>query len=216
MNLRDRFAVSLNNRASEPALEWQGSLYTFGDIDARSNRMAGALAARGLAPGDRLCVYLVNCIELIDLYLACVKLGAIFVPINILYRERELNHILTDAEPKLYITGAELPALNAEAAGQPSSLPEAPLTDKSPAALVYTSGTTGTSKGAIITHGNLGYNGSTLVDLWRITSSDRFLLVLPLFHVHALGNAPVPACVRVRQDVRSVPREGPRDQDRRS
>jgi malonyl-CoA/methylmalonyl-CoA synthetase len=188
MNLRDRFAVSLLARAFEPALEWQGVTYTFGDIDARSNRMARALAARGLSAGDRLCVYLVNCIELIDLYLACVKLGVIFVPINILYRERELNHILTDAEPKLYITGDELPALNAEAAAQPSDLPEAPLTDASPAALVYTSGTTGTSKGAIITHGNLAYNGSTLVDVWRITSADRFLLVLPLFHVHALGN----------------------------
>jgi len=188
MNLRDRFAVSLIARASEPALEWQGSTYTFGDIDARSNRMARTLAARGLAPGDRLCVYLVNCIELIDLFLACVKLGVIFVPINILYRERELNHILTDAEPKLYITGAELPALNAEAARQSSDLPETPLTEDSPAALVYTSGTTGTSKGAIITHGNLAFNGSTLVDLWRITAVDRFLLALPLFHVHALGN----------------------------
>src|SRR4029077_9165130 len=62
------------------------------------------------------------------------------------------------------------------------------LTDASPAALVYTSGTTGTSKGAVITHGNLAFNGSTLCDLWRITSADRFLLALPLFHVHALGN----------------------------
>ncbi len=61
--------------------------------------------------GDRLCVYLANSLDFIDIFLACVKLGVIFVPINILYRERELSHILTDAEPKLHITDADLPAL---------------------------------------------------------------------------------------------------------
>ncbi|MEO5924854.1 MAG: AMP-binding protein [Bryobacteraceae bacterium] len=188
MNLRERFAVSLTQRASEPALEWQGSVYTFGDIDARSNRMAHALSARGLLRGDRLCVYLANSLDFIDIFLACVKLGVIFVPINILYRERELSHILTDAEPKAYITDADLPALRAEAAAQSSELAAADLTADSPAALVYTSGTTGVSKGAILTHNNFYVNGAALVSEWRITAADRFLLALPLFHVHALGN----------------------------
>jgi len=188
MNLRDRFAVSLLHRAAEPALEWQGAVYTFGDVDSRSNRMAHALSARGLARGDRLCVYLANSLDFIDIFLACVKLGVIFVPINILYRERELSHILTDAEPKLYITDADLPALRTEAAGQSSELAAADLTADSPAALVYTSGTTGVSKGAILTHNNFYVNGAVLVSEWRITSADRFLLALPLFHVHALGN----------------------------
>lgn len=188
MNLRDRFAVSLVDRAGETALEWQGVEFKFGEIDTRSNRMAHALTARGLTRGDRLCVYLANSVEFIDLFLACVKLGVIFVPINILYRERELSHILTDAEPKLYITAAELPALIAEAAEQPSELAAVPLTADSPAALVYTSGTTGVSKGAILTHNNFYVNGAVLVDSWRITAADRFLLALPLFHVHALGN----------------------------
>ncbi|MFM2123626.1 MAG: Long-chain-fatty-acid--CoA ligase [Acidobacteriota bacterium] len=188
MNLRDRFAVSLIHRAAEPALEWQGAVYTFGDIDARSNRIAHALTARGLHKGDRLCVYLANSLDFIDLFLACIKLGVIFVPINILYRERELTHILTDAEPKLYITEAELPALRAEAEQQSSELATVPLTMDTPAALVYTSGTTGVSKGAVLTHDNFHFNGSTLVQEWRITAADRFLLALPLFHVHALGN----------------------------
>ncbi|MEP6961449.1 MAG: AMP-binding protein [Acidobacteriota bacterium] len=188
MNLRHRFAVSLIHRAADPALEWQGSTYTFGDIDARSNRMAHALAARGLERGDRLCVYLPNSLDFIDLFLACVKLGVIFVPINILYRERELSHILTDAEPKLYITENDLPALREAAGMQASEFPEVPLTADSPAALVYTSGTTGVSKGAILTHNNFYTNGAVLVDAWRITADDRFLLALPLFHVHALGN----------------------------
>ena len=67
------------------------------------------LAERGLKPGDRLCVYLANCLEMIDLYLACVKLGVIFVPINILYRERELAHILTDAEPFAVVSATDFP-----------------------------------------------------------------------------------------------------------
>src|SRR6266404_7521656 len=104
MNLRDWFAVTFAGRANEIGLEWGGSEYTFAEVDARSNRMARALFARGLAKGDRVCVYLANSIEMIDLYLACVKVGLIFVPVNILYRDREMSHILSDAEPKLLIT----------------------------------------------------------------------------------------------------------------
>ena len=110
-------------------------------------------------------------IEFIDIFLACVKLGVIFVPVNILYRERELSHILSDAEPKLFVTEKELPALRAEAAAQPADLPEMPLDGESPAALVYTSGTTGVSKGAILTHNNFAVNASNLLNAWRITST---------------------------------------------
>ncbi len=188
MNLRQIFDLSLVNRRDEPGLEWAGETYSFGQLDARSNRLAHALQARGLRAGDRLCVYLANRIEMIDLFLAAIKLGVIFVPVNILYREREVRHILSDAEPKLFVTEAELPALAAEAASQPDRLEAAPLEGDAPAALVYTSGTTGTSKGAIITHNNLASNGMTLTGCWQITDHDRFLLALPLFHVHALGN----------------------------
>ena len=146
--------------------------------------MAAALAARGLTPGDRLCVYLANRIELIDLYLASVKLGVIFVPINILYREREIAHIVKDAEPKLTITERELADLTGAEA-----TPRFPALDgDAPAALVYTSGTTGASKGAILTHNNFAINAVNLTTCWQIAERDRFLLALPLFHVHALGN----------------------------
>src|SRR5579862_2905403 len=185
MNLRQLFDVSLAARRDQVALEWEGQEYTFGEIDARSNRMASALVRRGLERGDRLCVYLPNRIEMIDLYLACVKLGVIFVPVNILYREREISHIVADAEPKLMITDQELPQLAAEA----GETPEYPALDgDSPAALVYTSGTTGASKGAILTHNNFAVNAANLLACWQITDRDRFLLALPLFHVHALGN----------------------------
>src|SRR5580704_5330444 len=114
MNLGNWFDSTFTHRAEQEALEWSGSVYTFGEIDARSNRMARALTAGGLAKGDRLCVYLANSIEMIDLYLACIKLGVIFVPINILYRDREMAHILGDAEPKLLIAAGDLPGLLAE------------------------------------------------------------------------------------------------------
>ena len=124
MNLRQLFGLSLVNRRDQVALEWAGATHTFGDLDARSNRMAHALVSRGLASGDRLCVYLPNGIGMIDLYLASIKLGVIFVPINILYREREISHILADAEPKLYVTEAELGEITAsDLIGKARALP---------------------------------------------------------------------------------------------
>src|SRR5689334_23066099 len=127
MNLRNWFDLTFVHRAAQEALEWAGYTYTFGDIDHRSNRMARALAGHALSKGDRLCVYLANRIEMVDLYLACVKSGVIFVPINILYRDREMSHILTDAAPKLLVTEKELPALCEEAARQPVDLPPVPI-----------------------------------------------------------------------------------------
>src|SRR5207253_1424792 len=80
------------------------------DVAGRSRRMAALLHKRGLRTGHRLCVYLVNRVEMIDLYLACLSLGVIFVPINILYKEREVSHILRDAEPEAVIVDGDLPA----------------------------------------------------------------------------------------------------------
>ena len=199
MTLSDLFDSSFRGRRDRPALEWQGTTYTFGEIDERANRMANALAARGLAAGDRLCVYLANRLEMIDLYLACIKSGVIFVPINILYREREAGHIVTDSEPKAIVAAGDFPApvslpiwdplhLAQEAAAASSERPVVTLDGDTPAALVYTSGTTGVSKGAILTHNNFAANALNLIACWEITDRDRFLLALPLFHVHALGN----------------------------
>ena len=116
MNLTHLFDLSLRGRQGKEALEWQGRTYTFGEMDRRSDRIAQALRKRGLAKGERLAVYLANCIEYVDLYLACLKLGVIFVPVNILYRERELAHILSDAQPKLLVNAEELSQLLNEAA----------------------------------------------------------------------------------------------------
>jgi malonyl-CoA/methylmalonyl-CoA synthetase len=205
MSLLNLFEPSLHGRAEKPALEFDRTdgarvACTFGELERRSNRLAATLRARGLQPGERLAVFLPNRVEVIDLWLAAVKLGLILVPINILYRERELRHILADAEPRAVVTSAELAAfvsgaerwdieqLAAEAAGRNCARIAGACGPGTPVALIYTSGTTGASKGAVLTQGNFAANASSLVAAWRITESDRFLSTLPLFHVHGLAN----------------------------
>jgi malonyl-CoA/methylmalonyl-CoA synthetase len=197
MNLISLFNISLIDRKNKTALIFGDEQFTFGDIDARSNRTANLLLAKGFTAGDRLAVYLENCVEIIDLFLACAKTGIIFVPVNILYKEREMSHILSDADPKALIAKGEIPCdfkawqlddLINEVKDQAAKPIDALVTGDSPAALVYTSGTTGASKGAILTHNNFMANGVNLNACWKITEDDRFLLTLPLFHVHALAN----------------------------
>ena len=197
MILTKLFDRSLIGRRDEAGLEFKGRVFSFGEIEAESNRIARTLAARGLRKGDRLCVYLVNSAEMIQIFLACVKLGVIFVPINILYRDREISHILHDAEPSAVVTEATLETpvsiwsvakLIHESASYSSERPTAELDDETPAGIIYTSGTTGASKGAVLTHKNFAANATTLVSAWRFAATDRLLLALPLFHVHGLGN----------------------------
>jgi malonyl-CoA/methylmalonyl-CoA synthetase len=206
MQLTDLYDISLIGRANTTALEQEdanGSItaLTFGELELRSNRVAHVLAERGLEPGDRLALFLPNCIEFIDTFIACVKLGVIVVPINVLYREREIAHILSDAEPKAIVTVPDLAPflpeglpswnateLSAAASGASAERIHRPLDGDSPAAIVYTSGTTGRSKGAILTHNNFASNAVNITACWRISEADRYLAVLPLFHVHGLGN----------------------------
>jgi malonyl-CoA/methylmalonyl-CoA synthetase len=197
MTLIDLFDLSLRGRPDTPALDFAEDAYTFGELDERSNRLAQFLTAQGFMPGDRLCVYLANSVEMIDLYLACVKTGVLFVPINILYRDREISHILRDAEPRALVSdepvSASVPTwTRAEVRDamkqSPAIRPTTRLDGDSPAGIIYTSGTTGTSKGAVLTHNNFEVNALNLLTCWQIMSSDRLLLALPLFHVHGLGN----------------------------
>jgi malonyl-CoA/methylmalonyl-CoA synthetase len=197
VNLSELFDPSLKGRRDNIGLEFQDQTYTFGELDSRSNRVAHWLLSKGFVAGDRLCVYLSNCVEMIDIYLACVKTGVIFVPINILYRDREISHILRDVGPRgvvsdEQITG-EIPVwarsdLAHYASAQEGTPAWADLTGEAPAGIIYTSGTTGTSKGAVLTQNNFAANANNLLTCWQISANDRLLLALPLFHVHALGN----------------------------
>ena len=200
MSLSSLFSPTFSARANAVALEWACQEYTFADLDRRATRMAHELRARGLGPGDRLAIYLPNRIEYLDLFLACTRLGVIVVPINVLYRDREMAHILGDATPKAVVVADEgswgradpaawsVDALARAASAWPLTTIDAELDPDTPAALIYTSGTTGPAKGAVITHGNLCANARMLVEAWRFTADDRLLLALPLFHVHGLGN----------------------------
>jgi malonyl-CoA/methylmalonyl-CoA synthetase len=206
MSLLPLFDNSLLRRSAQPALEIEtvgGTLacFSFGDLEIRSNRLAHLLRARGLKSGDRLAFFLQNRIEVIDLWLAGAKLGLIIVPVNVLYRERELTHIVRDAAPTAVVTSSDLAGLipsdvaiwdvdilTAEAAAQPLARISVPADADTPMALIYTSGTTGASKGAVLTQGNFATNALTLVTAWDITSADRYLATLPLFHVHGLAN----------------------------
>ena len=206
MHLTQVFDHSFRARAGRVGLEYadaSGALVelTFGEIDARANRMARELSARGLRKGDRLCVHLPNSVDFIDLFLACTRLGVVLVPINILYRERELRHIVADSEPVavivergsavVYPENATLWFLDDVSSGARDRSGERnaiSIDGDVPALIIYTSGTTGVAKGAVLTHNNLATNGITLTTVWRVTEADRYLAMLPLFHVHGLGN----------------------------
>ncbi len=212
MNIPSLCQPAFSLRADIEGLEFEGRRQTFCEIESEANRLAARLRADGLVTGDRVAVYMKNSPELIVAYLAAVGSGFIFTPINILYRGAEIEHILGDAEPaalfadrqaedvlapllerlpslRLYWTGdlAEFAAtqIPADAAGEQS---QNELSDDAVAALVYTSGTTGKPKGAMLTHGNFTANALNLVNAWQMTAEDRLLLSLPLFHVHGLGN----------------------------
>jgi malonyl-CoA/methylmalonyl-CoA synthetase len=206
MLLSDLFDLSLRGRAGTVGLVHEGpdgalQERTFGEIGERAGRLANVLRRRGLTSGDRVAVHLANRVEYVDLVIACMQSGLVLVPINVLYRDREVAHIIDDAAPALIVSTADnahvFPAgcpvvdideLSVEAAGAGSTIDRPPLDGDAPAAIVYTSGTTGRSKGAVLTHNNLSANAIALVTCWRITSDDRYLAALPLFHVHGLGN----------------------------
>lgn len=189
-----------------PGLEFEGEIFTFGRLDEASDRLAAWLSAAGVEPGDRVAVYLKNSPELVLIYLASAKAGFVFTPINILYRRDEIAHILADSDPKVVFADPESEAMVASAiesdglrlhltseiaaaiadTPRPAALTEP--ADDDIAALVYTSGTTGRPKGAMLTQANFAANALNLIESWRMTADDRLLLTLPLFHVHGLGN----------------------------
>ncbi len=207
------FDHALRGAASRVALDadtvaGETHSYTFGDLEVRSNRLAQVLHERGIVRGDRLAFLLANRVEIIDLWIACAKLGVTVVPINVLYQPREIAHIVTDSEPTAVVTTtervADLPgttrawdvdALCRDAVqrvdidGRPAIVRDTVCDADTPMALVYTSGTTGASKGAILTHGNFAANALVLNAAWDMRAADRLLNTLPLFHVHGLGNA---------------------------
>lgn len=196
------------------ALLDDGRSYSYQDVLDVSARFANALVGLGVKPGDRVAVQVEKSIEALMLYLGTVRAGAIFLPLNTAYTPAEIEYFLGDAEPSVFVcdpakaealrpfaekAGAKLETLGVWRAPDVSA---GTLSDKALAAstsfadvargpddlaaILYTSGTTGRSKGAMLSHDNLSSNALTLVDYWRFTKDDVLLHALPIFHTHGL------------------------------
>ncbi len=184
-----------------------GEVLTYADVETASARYANALGELGVGIGDRVAVQVEKSIEMLLLYLGCVRAGAVFLPLNTAYTIGELDYFIGDARPALIVCDpssreaiAGLPAATrvetldaarggtlAELARAASPSFETVARDNDDlAAILYTSGTTGRSKGAMLTHANLASNAFTLRDVWRFTADDVLLHALPIFHTHGL------------------------------
>ena len=174
--------------------------WTYGDLRGRAAELAGALRGRGVRPGDRVVVQVDKSADAIALYLACLRSGAVFVPLNTAYTPEEVAAFVADAAPALFVgrpgevapSGASSETLGtrgdgtlAEQATADTLEPQRRAADDW-AAMLYTSGTTGRSKGAMLSCRNLVSNARALVDAWRFGPDDVLLHVLPVFHVHGL------------------------------
>jgi len=180
-----------------------GSAWSYGDLKRWSIRMAGALRSRGVTRGDRVLVQVEKSPEAVALYLGCLRAGAVFVPLNTAYTDAEVGYFLDDSAPRLYVCGSrraaaarggEFLTLDADGSGTLADLARSVPPDEGIAtcasddlaAIVYTSGTTGRSKGAMLSHRNLHSNALVLLDAWGWRSDDVLLHALPIFHVHGL------------------------------
>ena len=161
-----------------------GPAMTYRDMDERSARAAGWLQDQGVSTGDRVVVQIPKSVDAVALYVGVLRLGAVYVPLNTAYTSTELDWFVADAEPAAVVLDeAALTAGLDEAQPLPGSVERRP---DDLAALVYTSGTTGRPKGAMLTHGNLASNALTLKEAWAFQASDVLLHALPVFHVHGL------------------------------
>jgi malonyl-CoA/methylmalonyl-CoA synthetase len=208
-NLYERLVGSVDH-AGRTAIEMpDGECYSYLDLVSLSARIANVLVDRGVKPGDRVAAKVEKSFAALVLYLAALRAGAIYLPLNVAYTVAETAYFLGDAEPSLVVCdprearevgiiaakiSAKVETLDGNGKG---SLTDA-ASDASPdfasvqrepddlAAILYTSGTTGRSKGAMLTHGNLLSNAMTLRDQWCFTSEDRLIHALPIYHTHGL------------------------------
>lgn len=170
--------------ASAACFVTEGETISYATLLELVGRMARYLDQQGVKPGDRVLVQAPKSVEMVALYLATLKVGAIFVPLNSAYTANEVQSFLDDARPKVFVQD---PREIADAARGLEPLHDCAVRAADDiAAIVYTSGTTGRSKGAMLTHGNLASNARALCDAWGFGQHDALLHALPIFHVHGL------------------------------
>ena len=214
MNLAQYLENTARNHPDKPSVRYEGQSITFQELNTRCNRLANGLTDLGLAAGDHCMVMLPNCIEVITIYYALAKMGAVIVPVNFLFKKHELEHILSDAKPKAFI-GAE-PYLGEIQSAMQSGFEPAfkiaigapdnsnylelssvcsnkndfdlyPAQDSDLLTLLYTSGTTGIPKGVMLTHGNHASEARILVEMrGKLDPQVVVIGVLPLYHIYGI------------------------------
>ena len=211
MNLYALLAARFPREADAPCLILPGGRrVSYAELESQSARYGALLAEAGLKPGDRVAAQVEKSAEALFLYLGCLRAGGVFLPLNPAYTRGEVAYFLDDAGPRLFVCdpqrmeeaqelawAARLPlvhdlgslgegSLAAAAAQMPDSFDTLARADDDLASIVYTSGTTGRSKGAMLTHRNLAANALVLHKYWGFRPGDVLLHMLPTFHVHGL------------------------------
>ncbi|MFI7012510.1 AMP-binding protein [Streptomyces sp. NPDC050145] len=200
------FAEQVERRPDKALFELpDGRKITYRETADTVARIAARLVADGVTPGDRVAMQVDKSPEAIALYLATLRIGGVFLPLNTAYTGAEMEYFIGDARPRVLVCSPQRQADHAHRAG-PDLVVETLGTQgdgtllegegrhdeavdaaaDDPAAILYTSGTTGRSKGAVLTHGNLASNCAALLEAWRFTDRDRLIHALPIFHVHGL------------------------------
>ncbi|OKH89999.1 malonyl-CoA synthase [Thalassospira sp. TSL5-1] len=207
MRLRASFPSNLDKALIETP---DGNCLTYRDADEWSARYANALVQAGAQKGDRVAVQVEKSPAALFLYLGCIRAGLVYLPLNTAYQTHELSYFIEDASPAVVVcpprgkadmdaivqgrAGCAVYTLDGDGNGSIADAAVSQAGDFAPiacedddlAAILYTSGTTGKPKGAMMTQMNLWSNGQTLVDLWGFTASDTLLHALPIFHTHGL------------------------------
>jgi malonyl-CoA/methylmalonyl-CoA synthetase len=183
-----------------------GTTASYGMFFAGAEQIAAALVAAGVGPGDRVAAQVQKTLQALQLYIGTVMAGGVFLPLNTGYTTAELAHFVTDASPRVFVsdpaaedavatlTTATILTLDAEGRGSLTEAAERQPVGFMPvargaddlAAILYTSGTTGKPKGAMLSHDNLASNAQTLADYWQFTAEDILIHALPIFHTHGL------------------------------
>ena len=208
-NLFDRLHRTIDDPARLVIETADGARWTYGDLVSQTAQIANHLVARGVKPGDRVAVQVEKSVPALMLYLATVRAGAVYLPLNTAYTLAELDYFIGDSEPKLVVcdpasadgvgklaagVGAQVDTLDASGEGslmqgaraQAATFDTVARAGDDLAAILYTSGTTGRSKGAMLTHDNLHSNAETLIKSWRFTRDDVLIHALPIYHTHGL------------------------------
>ena len=187
-----------------------GRRFSYADLDAQSAHLAGFLRGLGAKPGERVAVQVEKSPQALFLYLACLRAGLIYVPLNPAYRQAEIGYFLEDAAPAIVVCAPELRDMVSAAAGTRDighvytldsagggtlvdlaaaaapNFDTAALAADATAVILYTSGTTGSPKGAMLSHANLAANALALHQAWGFRPDDVLLHALPIFHIHGL------------------------------